>query len=118
MTNYIILINFTGLCIILKSWRLTGIFIWIGFRAFVLVQVLIYQEKYYILTSQTEYSSTLGYAKLCKNIRLLQQQCKFILTLLLLHLVFYYFFMYSEDERREWMVVCEERETIKKKLIF
>ena len=71
-----------GLCIILKSWRLTGIFIWIGFRAFVLVQVLVCQEKYYILASQTKDSSTLGHAKLYKIV---------ILTLLLLHLVFYLF---------------------------
>ena len=55
-----------GLCVILKSWRLMGIFIRIGFRAFVLVQVLVCQEKYYILASQTKDSSTLGHAKLYK----------------------------------------------------
>ena len=39
-----------------------------------------------------------------------------ILTLFILHLVFYSFLKYFEDERREWLIVvmCEERETIKK----
>ena len=39
------------------------------------------------------------------------------MTLFILHLIFYSFFIYSEDEGREGMivVVCEERETIKKR---
>ena len=39
------------------------------------------------------------------------------MILFILHLVVYSFFIYLENERREWMVVvvCEKRETIKKK---
>ena len=40
------------------------------------------------------------------------------MILFILHLIVYSFFIYLENERRDWMVVvvCEKRETIKKKI--
>ena len=54
--------------------------------------------------------------KMCKFAKLLQQTCKFKLTLFILYLVFCSFFTYRESEEKEWMVVvCEERGTTKNK---
>ena len=51
----------------------------------------------------------------CVNLQVCDS--KFTLTLFILYLVVYFFFfMYLNNRGREWMVVimCEERETIKK----
>ena len=46
--------------------------------------------------------------------------CVNLHTLLFLYFFIYFFFTYFSDYRKEWtaFVVCEERETIKKKYIF